>query len=164
MDVADCFLDGNADVVEFCPHRSFQHLLAAATYTLEEGDHPSRSGSISIFDVNADAGGVGLNLLHKVETAGIFDMKWNPVGDNVCPLLAQADADGHLRLHRIENPGDGTVAKGEFGCHFLDFWLLISNFSPLLSRVLFLVLRNCLISSIRQSTPSCELLVNSLKS
>ncbi|KAK1357853.1 diphthine methyltransferase-like [Heracleum sosnowskyi] len=112
MDVADCFLDGNADVVEFCPHESFQHLLAAATYTLEEGDHPSRSGSISLFDVNADAGGGGgLDLLHRVETAGIFDMKWNPVGENVRPLLAQADADGHLRLHRIENAGDGTVAN-----------------------------------------------------
>lgn len=124
MDVADCFLDGNADVVEFCPHESFQHLLAAATYTLEEGDHPSRSGSISLFDINADAGGGGcLDLLHRVKTAGIFDIKWNPLGDNVRPLLAQADADGHLRLYRIENAGDGTAANGEFGCHFLDFWL-----------------------------------------
>lgn len=127
MDVADCFLDGNADVVEFCPRESFQHLLAAATYTLKEGDHPSRSGSISLFDVNADAGGGGrgLDLLYRVETSGIFDMKWNPVEDNVCPLLAQADADGHVRLHRIENVGDKTVANGEFSWQFLDFWLLI---------------------------------------
>ena len=56
MDVANCYLDGNADVVEFCPHDSYHNILAASTYTLVEGDQPSRSGSISLFNVDADVG------------------------------------------------------------------------------------------------------------
>lgn len=111
MDIAHCNLDGNADVVEFCPHESFQNVLAASTYTLQEGDRPSRSGSISLFNVDADLG--RLDLLHRVETAGIFDMKWNPVGDNVSPLLAQADADGHLRLYHLESEGNGSEVHGK---------------------------------------------------
>lgn len=112
MDIAHCNLDGNADVVEFCPHQSFQNVLAASTYTLQEGDRPSRSGSISLFNVDADLG--RLDLLHSVETAGIFDMKWNPVGDDVSPLLAQADADGHLRLYHLESKGNGSEVHGNF--------------------------------------------------
>ncbi|KAK6920678.1 hypothetical protein RJ641_014356, partial [Dillenia turbinata] len=104
MDVAHCYLDGNADCVEFCPHESFQHVLAASTYTLQEGEQPTRSGSISLFDV--DAGLDKLELFHRVETAGIFDMRWNPVGDDVSPLLAQADAIGCLRVHALESNGE----------------------------------------------------------
>ena len=72
MDLAHCYLDGNADCVEFCPHDSFHHVLAASTYTLKEGDRPSRSGSISLFNVDAEKG--QLELFHRVETAGIFDI------------------------------------------------------------------------------------------
>ncbi|KAK9278656.1 hypothetical protein L1049_028229 [Liquidambar formosana] len=105
MDVAQCYLDGNADAVEFCPHDQFHHVLAASTYTLQEGDKPSRSGSIWLFNVDADMG--CLELFHHVNTAGIFDIKWNPVGDNVGTLLAQADADGYLRIHSLECRSDG---------------------------------------------------------
>uniref|UniRef100_A0A5B7BX14 methylated diphthine methylhydrolase n=1 Tax=Davidia involucrata TaxID=16924 RepID=A0A5B7BX14_DAVIN len=112
MDVAHCYLDGNADAVEFCPHDSFCHVLAASTYTLQEGERPSRSGSISLFNVNADAG--RLELFHRVETAGIFDVKWNSAGANVGPLLAQADADGYLRVHYLECCSDGPEARGNF--------------------------------------------------
>ncbi|CAK9156551.1 unnamed protein product [Ilex paraguariensis] len=110
MDFAHCYLDGNADAVEFCPHDSFHHILAASTYTLQEGDQPTRSGSISLFNVNADVG--SLDLIHRVETAGIFDIKWNPVGGNVGRLLAQADADGYLRIHRLDNSVDGSEVLG----------------------------------------------------
>lgn len=106
MDVAHCYLDGNADAVEFCPHESFHHVLAAATYTLQEGDQPSRSGSISLFNVNAEKG--GLELFHRTEGAGIFDIKWSPCGGNIDPLLAQADADGYLKIHRLEFPSEGA--------------------------------------------------------
>ncbi|KAF9622126.1 hypothetical protein IFM89_029410 [Coptis chinensis] len=99
MDVANCYLYGNVDAVEFCPHDSFHHVLAASTYTLQEGDHPNRSGSISLFAVDADQG--KLDLFHHVETVGIFDIKWNPIGANVVPLLAQADADGYLRVNSL---------------------------------------------------------------
>ncbi|KAK3033506.1 hypothetical protein RJ639_032735 [Escallonia herrerae] len=110
MDVAHCYLDGNPDVVEFCPHDSFHHVLAASTYTLQEGDRPSRTGSVSLFNVNADVG--RLELLHRVDTSGVFDMKWNPVSGSVSPLLAQADADGYLRLHRLESSADGSEVHG----------------------------------------------------
>ncbi|XP_043704271.1 diphthine methyltransferase [Telopea speciosissima] len=110
MDVAHCYLDGNADAVEFCPHQSFHHLLAASTYTLQEGVQPSRSGSISLFSVDANA--CSLNLLHRVETAGIFDIKWSPIEIGAGPLLGQADADGYLRLHSLEHSLDGPETRG----------------------------------------------------
>ncbi|XWS60753.1 hypothetical protein CRYUN_Cryun07bG0063000 [Craigia yunnanensis] len=112
MDVAHCYLEGNADAVEFCPHEGYQQVLAASTYTLQEGDQPSRAGSISLFDVNAEKG--NLELFHRVDTAGIFDIKWSPVGGNMGLLLAQADADGYLRIYSLEGCSDEENAKGGF--------------------------------------------------
>ncbi|KAL3824661.1 hypothetical protein ACJIZ3_020690 [Penstemon smallii] len=107
MDVGHYILDGNADAVEFCPHDSFHNVLAASTYVLQEGDPPSRSGCISLFDVDADAG--RLELIQKMETAGIFDIKWSPGS----PLLAQADADGYVRIHNLQaSDSDGTETHG----------------------------------------------------
>lgn len=109
MDVAHCYLDGNADAVEFCPHELYRHVLAASTYTLQEGDQPSRAGSISLFNVDADA--ARLDLFHRIDTAGIFDIKWNPVGECASPLLAQADADGYLRIHSLGCSSDEANGK-----------------------------------------------------
>lgn len=115
--MAHCYLEGNADVVEFCPHDSFHNVLAASTYTLQEGDQPSRLGSISLFNVDASLG--RLEFVHKLETSGIFDTKWNPVGSNaLCPLLAQADADGYLRIHSLESSVDESEGHGMFISHF----------------------------------------------
>ncbi|KAL2935957.1 Diphthine methyltransferase-like protein [Bienertia sinuspersici] len=100
MDLGHWFLEGNTDAVEFCPHDGFQNILAVATYNLQEGDPPSRFGSISLFDVNSKSR--SLNRVGNVETAGIFDMKWNPIGGGASPVLAQADADGCLRVHELE--------------------------------------------------------------
>ena len=101
MDVAHCYLEGNADAVEFCPHDSYHPVLAASTYTLQEGDQPSRCGSISLFNIDADNG--QLDLTCHVQSSGIFDMKWNPPGGHANPFLAQADADGYLRIHQMLN-------------------------------------------------------------
>ncbi|KAF7009932.1 hypothetical protein CFC21_024414 [Triticum aestivum] len=110
MDVGSCNLGGNADAVEFCPHRPFRHILAAATYTLqeqagEEQQQQDRAGTVSLFSVDAGAEDESrrLRLLHTVETAGVFDMKWSPTA----PLLAQADAHGRLVLRRLEHE-DGS--------------------------------------------------------
>ncbi|GLT77524.1 hypothetical protein SLA2020_490970 [Shorea laevis] len=131
MEVAHCFLDGNADAVEFCPHEGYHNVLAASTYTLQEGDQPSRAGSISLFDVNSEKG--SLELFHRVDTAGIFDIKWSPDSGGVCPLLAQADADGYLKIYSlqccldVEKPRGGLlkVVTGEkvstSMCLFLDW-------------------------------------------
>lgn len=103
--MARCNLEGNADAVEFCPH----DVLAASTYTLQEGDRPSRAGRILFFNVDAELGRLG--LFQRIETAGIFDMKWNPVGDGVSPLLAKAHADGYLRIHGLESCSDEAQGK-----------------------------------------------------
>lgn len=108
MDVGHFTLDGNADAVEFCPHDSFHNVLAASTYVLQEGDRPSRSGCITLFDVDADDG--RLDLIQKVETAGIFDIKWSPQNTGR-PLLAQADADGCVKIYSLP---DGSELCGEF--------------------------------------------------
>ncbi|XP_015075275.1 diphthine methyltransferase-like [Solanum pennellii] len=110
MDIGHCHLDGNADAVEFCPHESFQNVLAACTYTLQEGDQPGRTGSISLFDVDANLS--RLSLIHRVQTAGIFDIKWSPIGGIVGPLLAQADADGYVRVHKLESCLDESQVPG----------------------------------------------------
>ncbi|KAF7831265.1 diphthine methyltransferase-like protein [Senna tora] len=112
MDIANCYLDGNADAVEFCPHDSYHNVLAASTYTLQEGDQPSRCGSISLFNIDGDIG--SLDLVYRMETSGIFDIKWNPPGVHDDKFLAQADADGYLRIHRLEgccNGADGVYLK-----------------------------------------------------
>ncbi|KAK3224622.1 hypothetical protein Dsin_004484 [Dipteronia sinensis] len=112
MDVAHCKLDGNADAVEFCPHGSHHHVLAASTYTLQEGDKPTRNGSISLFNVDAEES--KLELFYRLDTAGIFDIKWSPVSGNAGPLLAQADADGHVKVYSLECTVDEPEAKGGF--------------------------------------------------
>lgn len=105
MDAAHCYLEGNADAVEFCPHEPYSNLLAASTYTLQEGDLPSRSGSVYLFDVEHSR----LNLLHKVDdTTGVFDIRWSHVGVGSL-ALAQADADGCLRVYKVD---DTEVDKG----------------------------------------------------
>ncbi|KAL8037321.1 hypothetical protein ABFX02_11G031400 [Erythranthe guttata] len=110
MDVGHCILDGNTDAVEFCPHDSFHNVLAASTYVLQEGDPPSRSGCITLFDVDAENG--RLELVQKVETGGIFDIKWAPVlSENPAgpPLLAQADADGCVKVYSLQtSDSDGS--------------------------------------------------------
>uniref|UniRef100_A0A7N0TZU2 methylated diphthine methylhydrolase n=1 Tax=Kalanchoe fedtschenkoi TaxID=63787 RepID=A0A7N0TZU2_KALFE len=43
-----------------------------------------------------------------METCGIFDIKWNPVGSSSCQLLGQADADGYLRVYKLASHSDGA--------------------------------------------------------
>ncbi|KAL3746180.1 hypothetical protein ACJRO7_015173 [Eucalyptus globulus] len=110
MDVAHFYLDGNTGAVEFCPHNPYSHVLAASTYTLQEGKNPSQSGSILLFTV--DAGSCQLDLFYCLESNGIFDIKWSPVEANIGrPLLAQADSDGCVKVHGLESSSDGQQEK-----------------------------------------------------
>ncbi|MED6210284.1 hypothetical protein PIB30_062735 [Stylosanthes scabra] len=116
MDIAHCYLHGNADAMEFCPHDSYHHILAASTYNLQEGDRPSRHGSISLFNVdgsNIDGGDDKLDLVYSVETSGIFDIKWSPPAQYSHPFLSQADADGYLRIHMLDSSCNGV--EGYYG-------------------------------------------------
>ncbi|WJX59738.1 methylated diphthine methylhydrolase [Trifolium repens] len=106
MDVAHCYLEGNADAVEFCPHNGYHNVLAASTYTLQEGDQPSRYGSISLFNTDGDT--CNLDKVYSEETSGIFDIKWNPPAGHTSPLLGQADADGYLRIKMLDGGSDGV--------------------------------------------------------
>lgn len=136
MDVGHSYLEGNADAVEFCPHDSFHNVLAASTYTLQEGDRPSRAGSISLFDVDTDA--CRLNLTQRLETAGIFDIKWNSgfVQNMGHPLLAQADADGYVRIHSLQSSDlDGSDVYGNYlkelcGKHISSSMCLCIDWNP----------------------------------
>ncbi|CAN6718008.1 unnamed protein product [Malus baccata var. baccata] len=128
MDVAHCNLEGNADAVEFCPHDRCRHVLTASTYILQEGDRPSRAGRISLFNVGDELG--RLDLFQRIETAGIFNTKWNLVGDSVS-LLAQAHADAYLRIHGLESCLD--EAQGMeclYDCKF-KCWVLRDGHSNL---------------------------------
>uniref|UniRef100_A0A0E0DNG9 Uncharacterized protein n=1 Tax=Oryza meridionalis TaxID=40149 RepID=A0A0E0DNG9_9ORYZ len=111
MDLGSCYLGGNADAVEFCPHHPFRHVLAAATYTLhEQGDErQDRAGTMALFSLDADEEDASrrLQLLHTVETAGVFDM--------VAPLLVQADAHGRLVLWCLEQE-DGSDKGAVSSC------------------------------------------------
>ncbi|KAK8969633.1 WD-40 repeat-containing protein MSI5 [Platanthera guangdongensis] len=99
MDIASSNLDGNADAVEFCPYPTFHDLLAAATYTLhQDGAKLTRSGSISLFSATSSC----LQLLHRVHTPGVFDIKWNPCIYEA-NLLAQAGADGFITLYSLHS-------------------------------------------------------------
>lgn len=129
MDVAHCYLEGNADAVEFCPLDGYQHVLAASTYTLQEGEQPIRAGSISLFDVNAEKG--NLELFHRVDTAGIFDIKWSTVGSNVRPLLAQSDADGYLRIYSLEGCSNEEKPRGMFQVYVTFYVFFLGLFSSL---------------------------------
>lgn len=115
MDIAHYYLDGNTDAVEFCPCVDYSHILAVSTYTLQEGDNPSRSGSISLFNVNADT--CCFKLLHRVEASGVFDIKWDPVGSGTGfgPLLAQADSSGCIRIHHLESSSGELENNGMCG-------------------------------------------------
>ncbi|KAK7265010.1 hypothetical protein RJT34_32626 [Clitoria ternatea] len=116
MDIAHCYLEGNADAVEFCPHDSYHNVVAASTYTLQEGGQPSRHGSISLFNVEVDAG--HLHMLYSENTSGIFDIKWNPSGGPASPLLFTIDGYfedcGYLKEVTSEKISDSM-------CLFLDW-------------------------------------------
>jgi diphthamide biosynthesis protein 7 len=133
MDLGSCYLGGNADAVEFCPHRPFRHVLAAATYTLQEQEQ-DRAGTISLFSVDAGAEEESqrLRLLHTVDTAGVFDMKWSPAS----PLLAQADAHGRLALRRLEQEHGSDT-----GYHCLSLHLSFFSITQMLCRQSWVVTR-----------------------
>ncbi|KAH9330716.1 hypothetical protein KI387_002824 [Taxus chinensis] len=100
MDVKQIHLDGNADAVEFCPDYPFQHILAAATYTLQESVQ-RRVGSISLFSIQDN---IHLKLLHRIKTSGVFDIKWRPGNGDRQPNLLQADSDGNMAMYSLEHP------------------------------------------------------------
>ncbi|TKY68523.1 Diphthamide biosynthesis protein 7-like isoformX1 [Spatholobus suberectus] len=91
--------DFQACIVAFCEHKLFWFLISYSR-------QPSRHGSISLFNVEVDTG--HLDMVFSEETSGNFDIKWNPPGGHASPFLAQADADGYLRIKMLEGSCNGV--------------------------------------------------------
>jgi diphthamide biosynthesis protein 7 len=90
--------------------------MAAATYTLEEQareeQQQDRAGTVSLFSVDAGVEDKS-RLLHTVESAGVFNVKWSPTE----PLLAQAESHGRLVLRYLEQE-DGSDKGIACSCSF----------------------------------------------
>ncbi|KAL3702222.1 hypothetical protein R1sor_020244 [Riccia sorocarpa] len=111
-------LIGNADAAEFCPCDPYLNIVAAASYTLQEGDQPVRLGELYLFSVhklsNVSNSSTNLTLkqVYHRETSGVFDLKWRPWTDRASnPCLAQASADGTLRLHTLEESENAAMSS-----------------------------------------------------
>ncbi|KAL2649766.1 hypothetical protein R1flu_017894 [Riccia fluitans] len=104
-------LVGNADAAEFCPCEPYLNIVAAASYTLQEGEQPIRSGELYLFsaeklrinETSNSSTTLSLKQVYHRETSGVFDLKLRPRSNRTSnPCLAQASADGTLRLHMLE--------------------------------------------------------------
>ncbi|BBN10762.1 diphthine methyl ester acylhydrolase [Marchantia polymorpha subsp. ruderalis] len=109
-------LIGNADAAEFCPCEPYQHILAAASYTLQEGEEPVRLGELYLYSAEKTAEGgssdLSLTQIFHTETSGVFDICWRPWSDGSSrPCLAQASADGTLRLHELQDDPTSSAAE-----------------------------------------------------
>ncbi|KAG4399430.1 hypothetical protein GLYMA_08G230900v4 [Glycine max] len=72
-----------------------------------------------------------LDMVFSEETAGIFDIKWSPAGGHASPFLAQADADGYLRIkilggccNGVEGANLKEITNGKISnsmCLYLDW-------------------------------------------
>lgn len=100
METLTTELEGNADAVEFCTTPAHYDLLAAASYTLQEGPTPTRIGGLYLFKI--DETEHELQKLQLIETSGIFDIKWRKPTCDLPPYLGQASADGSLRLYSLQ--------------------------------------------------------------
>ncbi|KAL2649763.1 hypothetical protein R1flu_017891 [Riccia fluitans] len=113
-------LVGNADAAEFCPCEPYLNIVAAASYTLQEGEQPVRLGELYLFsaeklrinETSNSSSTLSLKQVYHRETSGVFDLKWRPWSDRTSnPCLAQASADGTLRLHMLEENEKATTSS-----------------------------------------------------
>ena len=99
-----------ADVVAFCPHPAWRHLMACGCYELIKGESPRRMGRLQLLDVT----GQKMKEAHRIDGPGILDCAWLVKGDEP-PLLAAATADCTAQLYRLES--DGTLSDvGALAC------------------------------------------------
>lgn len=73
-------------------------------------------------------------MVFSEETAGIFDIKWSPAGGHASPFLAQADADGYLRIKIL-----GGCCNGVEGMNLILDSFYITIFSMKMSNLITFV-------------------------
>lgn len=110
-----------ADVVAFCPHPAWRHLMACGCYELIKGEPARRVGRLLLLDVT----GQKLEEIHRVDGPGILDCAWLTKGDDP-PLLAAATAEGTAQLYSLDSGGAlsdvGALACPDAGvCMSLDW-------------------------------------------
>lgn len=107
-----------ADTVEWCPVEPYRHILACGTYELikdkSETKPTSRRGQILLFRIASDeeSRSASLQLLQKVCTSAVLDMKWLYVLDvETRVLLAVADSIGYLQIYHLKDDGKKIELK-----------------------------------------------------
>ncbi|CAD6566866.1 MAG: hypothetical protein TREMPRED_003036 [Tremellales sp. Tagirdzhanova-0007] len=118
----------SADCIEFCPFPGYENIFVCGTYQVleppsasvrdekegaddedESGDdaegslrprHTMRTGRLLLYRVGDDE--ASIQEVQRVDTPAILDAKWSPrLDDHSCPVLAVADADGHITLYTL---------------------------------------------------------------
>lgn len=106
----------SADSAEFCPVESYHNYLAVGTYQLvdtekteetselasQETDVPKqRLGRLYLKYLRVDDG--ELSLIQQIEMKAILDMKWCQHKLSGDPVLAVANASGHVSLFKLKS-------------------------------------------------------------
>ena len=120
----------SADSAEFCPIEPHYNYLAVGTYQLadkdgknpndaathsEEADVPKqRLGRLYLMYLETDK---RLSLIQQIETEAILDMKWCQHRLNGDPVLAVANASGHIKLFKLK-PCDQEHLQMVFWCKY----------------------------------------------
>ncbi|KAF8337573.1 WD40-repeat-containing domain protein [Cantharellus anzutake] len=131
--LAQLGVDNPADSVEFCPFPGFSSLLACGTYQLQAGgdsvDDPlpqKRLGQCLLYRWIEEK--QELTQLYRHEQAGVLDMKWSRCLLLERPILAIADAEGHVVVHKwlehehsLETVQSIDCAKADVLCLSIDW-------------------------------------------
>ncbi|KMQ86078.1 wd repeat-containing protein 85 [Lasius niger] len=96
-----------ADSVEWCPAEPFRDVLVCGTYKLMEkkegaqDERCKRTGRIYLLRL-ADGG--KLQVLQRIDTSGVLDVKWTHIADteNNRILLAVANSNGYLQIYELK--------------------------------------------------------------
>lgn len=96
-----------ADSVEWCPAEPFRDVLVCGTYKLmekkegAEDERCKRTGRIYLLRL-ADGG--KLQVLQRIDTSGVLDVKWTHIADteNNRILLAVANSNGYLQIYELK--------------------------------------------------------------
>ncbi|KAL0486154.1 diphthine methyltransferase [Acrasis kona] len=105
-----------ADCVEWCPIEDYQQYAVCGTYLLDAFVN-KRLGKLFLFK-NPTKGVLEEVESQRLDTCGIFDLKWCHHLINNKPVLAQADADANVVLYTLTNSLDPQI----------DNWHSVSNF------------------------------------